>query len=48
MSELDPAGIAAARRYCRWNLGDGHWADAILRAYNNPAETNAMLNEEQK
>jgi hypothetical protein len=48
MSEIDPAGIAAARRYARWHLGDSAWADYILRAYNNPAVTNAALDKEQE
>jgi len=47
MSELDPAGLAAARRYARWHIGDGYWADAILSAYNNPGATNRQLDEEQ-
>lgn len=48
MSELDPAGMAAARRYAQWHLGYRSWADQILHAYNNPEETNAALDEEQK
>jgi len=47
MSELAPEGVAAARRYARWHLGDPHWADNILRAYQNPEVTNRNLDEEQ-
>ena len=47
MIELDPAGLAAARRVARWHLGDPFWADSILRAYRNPEATNRQLDEEQ-
>jgi len=47
MSELDPEGVAAARRYARWRLGDSSWAGEILRAYQNPEATNRQLDEEQ-
>ncbi|MDF9748687.1 hypothetical protein [Arthrobacter sp. ES3-54] len=47
MSEQNPDGLAAARRYARWHLGDAHWADAILRAYANPEAMNKELDEEQ-
>jgi hypothetical protein len=46
MSKLDPAGIAAARRYAGWHIGDRRWADMILDAYQNPDATNAQLDEE--
>ena len=48
MSESSKEGIAAARRFARWHLGDPNWADQIIRAYTNPSEANAMLDEEQK
>ena len=48
MSGLDTQGLAAARRYARWNLGDSHWADEILRAYKEPAAVNAELDEAQQ
>jgi hypothetical protein len=47
MSDLDQAGLAAARRYARWHIGDSSWADEILYAYSNPKATNAVLDEEQ-
>ena len=47
MSELNPAGMAAARRLAGWHIGDRYWADLIIRAYNNPEETNAALDKEQ-
>jgi len=47
MSELDPAGVAAARRYARWHLGDSAWAGEILRAYQNPDAANRELDKEQ-
>jgi len=46
-TELDPAGLAAARRVARWHLGDSSWAGEILRAYQNPEATNRQLDEEQ-
>ena len=48
MSGLDSDGLAAARRYARWHLGDSSWASEILWAYANPEATNARLDEEQK
>lgn len=47
MSHLDAAGLAAARRYARWYIGDPSWADEILSAYSSPEATNAQLDEEQ-
>lgn len=44
---LDPRGMQAARRYARWHIGDGHWADLIIQAYLNPDETFAQLDAEQ-
>lgn len=43
---MDPVALAAARRYARWHLGDYVWADQILNAYNNPVETNSILDDE--
>lgn len=48
MSDYNPAGMQAARRYAQWHLGYRSWADQILNAYNNPEETNAALDEEQE
>ncbi len=45
---MSAEGLAAARRYARWYIGDASWANHIIDAYNNPVETNAMLDEEQK
>lgn len=47
MSEIDSRGIQAARRYARWYIGDGSWADLILEAYMNPDQTFARLDAEQ-
>ena len=47
MNALDSEGLAAARRYARWHLGDPAWASEILEAYMNPAEANARLDKEQ-
>lgn len=40
------AGLAAARRWADWNVGDASWADSIIAAYLSPAETQAKLTEE--
>lgn len=45
--ELDPAGLAAARRYARWHIGDQDWDNEILEAYMNPEHANRALDEEQ-
>ena len=42
----DIAGLAAARRKARWELGDSSWADVILSAYFNPEQANEDLNAE--
>lgn len=39
--------LAAARRLARWELGDPSWAEIILDAYRNPAETNARIDAQQ-
>lgn len=46
MTELDPRGVAVARRWARWHLGDSAWALDILEAYFNPDETERDLDEE--
>lgn len=48
MSDLNPEGLAAARRYARWHIGDRSWADLILNAYQNPEVTNTQLDEDSK
>lgn len=40
------AGLAAARRLARWEIGDADWASRLIRAYLDPEGTNARLNEE--
>lgn len=40
------AGLAAAKRYVEWNIGGGFYADFIVNAYLNPAEANALLDEQ--
>ena len=44
---MNAEGLGAARRYARYYIGDPLWADHIIHAYNNPAETNTLLDEEQ-
>lgn len=34
--QLDERGLAAARAYAEWNIGDPSWADLILMAYLHP------------
>lgn len=46
--DLDKAGLAAARRFALWHIGDSLWADEILAAYANPEETIAQLNKEKR
>lgn len=45
---MNNEGLAAARRYAGWHLGDREWADLIITAYNNPAETNENLDREME
>ncbi len=40
------AGIAAARRWAQWNIGDPTHADDIVRAYLEPAAVGAELDAE--
>lgn len=44
---MSAEGLAAARRYARWYIGDSTWADQIINAYNTPAETNATIDKEE-
>jgi hypothetical protein len=44
--KVDEAGLAVARRYARWHLGDPAWANRIIRAYLNPEEAQALLDAE--
>jgi hypothetical protein len=44
--ELDARGLAAARRYAQWHIGDPNWADSILAAYVDPEGTIADLDRE--
>lgn len=39
----DDAGLAAARRFAGWEIGDPYWANRIIEAYLHPEETNATL-----
>jgi hypothetical protein len=39
----DEKGLAAARRLAGWELGDGYWADKLIRAYLNPEEAHRAL-----
>lgn len=43
---MNEEGLRAARRLAGWELGDKSWADLIIRAYLNPDETNATLDED--
>lgn len=43
----DYDGMRAARAYATWRLGDSSWADNIVHAYMNPAETVERLEREQ-
>lgn len=45
--KIDQPGLRAARRYARWRLGDGDWADRILNAYFNPESIHEYINAEQ-
>lgn len=45
--DLDPAGLAAARRSAHWHIGDPEWADLILDAYFDPEDANTALDQEQ-
>lgn len=40
------AGLAAARRYADWHIGDASWAAGIIEAYLNPATAEAKLDED--
>lgn len=40
------AGMAAARRYAEWHIGDRTWAGGVIRAYLEPAKVSAELDEE--
>jgi hypothetical protein len=46
VTEPDEAGIAAARRYAGWELGDSYWANRIIRAYLDPDAANARMDAE--
>lgn len=37
--------LAVARRVARWRLGDGAWADEIIRCYTNPASSKSLLQD---
>ena len=43
---INPDGLGAARRFAAWHLGDRSWADDIIRAYLNPEQTHADLDDE--
>lgn len=43
---MNEEGLKAARRLAGWELGDASWANRIIRAYLNPDETNATLDED--
>lgn len=43
----DPVGVAAARAYAHWHLGDPSWADHILNAYFNPEAIRDELQRER-
>ena len=47
-AEPNQTGLFAARRYARWHLGDGNWANQIIDAYLNPDETHRQLDEDQE
>lgn len=44
--EISEEGLHAAQMYCQWYLGDGLWANDILRAARNPEETLKRLQSE--
>lgn len=40
------AGMAAAQRMAAWEIGDAAWAAVIVKAYLNPEQTMAALDED--
>lgn len=40
------AGMAAARRFAAWNIGDDAWAAELIDAYLNPERAMAALDED--
>lgn len=36
-NELNEEGLAAARKFAQWEIGDSSWANLILKAYFDPA-----------
>lgn len=40
------AGMAAARRYAAWHIGDPHYANLIIDAYLEPVEAHGRLDDE--
>lgn len=39
-------GLAVARRYAAWHIGDPSWAEGIIAAYTDPAKAAAELDED--
>jgi hypothetical protein len=46
--EYNEEGLAAARRFAVWNLGDPSWANEILSAYFYPGIANLELDEQMR
>lgn len=44
--EANAAGLAAARRFAGWEIGDAAWADKIIEAYLNPKAAQSRLDAE--